>query len=116
MRKPKISAKTARRHKKAAAANTSHWLEVCRSKKRTAMLKRADLGGEADSMPFEQAFSNLAHAYLEDKAPGLREYELGFQVNEFKDGRNPIMSMSKYDYKNDKFLDHYLSLVVKNSQ
>ena len=82
MRKPKISAKTARRHKKAAAANTSHWLEVCRSKKRTTMFKRADLGGEADSMPFEQAFSNLAHAYLEDKAPGLREYELGFQLLE----------------------------------
>ena len=35
------------------------------------------------------------------------EYELGFQVNEFKNGRNPIMSMSKYDYKNHKFLDHY---------
>ena len=35
------------------------------------------------------------------------EYELGFQINEFK-GKNPVMSMSKYDYKNDKFLDHYL--------
>jgi len=82
MRKPTISVKTARRHKKAAAADTSHWLDVCRSKKRTSMLKRADLGGEADSIPFEQAFSNLAHAYLEDKAPGLREYELGFQLLE----------------------------------
>ena len=35
------------------------------------------------------------------------EYELGFQINEFE-GKNPVMSMSKYDYKNDKFLDHYL--------
>lgn len=41
-------------------------------------------------------------------AARFSEYELGFKVNEFKDGRNPIMSMSKYDYKNDKFLDHYL--------
>ena len=41
-------------------------------------------------------------------AARFSEYELGFQINEFKDGRNPIMSMSKYDYKNDKFLDHYL--------
>ena len=32
------------------------------------------------------------------------EYELGFQINEFE-VKNPVMSMSKYDYKNDKFLD-----------
>lgn len=31
-------------------------------------------------MPFEQAFSNLAHAYLKDKAPGLLDYEVGFQL------------------------------------
>ena len=36
------------------------------------------------------------------------EYELGFQINEFKGEKNPIMSMSKYDYVNDKFLSHYL--------
>ena len=30
------------------------------------------------------------------------------RFSEYEDGRNPIMSMSKYDYKNDKFLDHYL--------
>ena len=36
------------------------------------------------------------------------EYELGFQINEFEGKKGPIMSMSKYDYKNDKFLDHYL--------
>ncbi len=36
------------------------------------------------------------------------EYELGFQINVFEDKKNPIMSMSKYDYKNKKFLDHYL--------
>ena len=41
------------------------------------------------------------------------EYELGFQIHE-SDGKNPVMSMSKYDYKNDKFLDHYLC-DVKNT-
>jgi hypothetical protein len=42
--------------------------------------KRADLGGDGQDMPFEQAFSNLAHAYLKDKAPGLLDYEVGFQL------------------------------------
>ena len=32
------------------------------------------------------------------------EYELGFQINEFEGKKDPIMSMSKYDYINDKFL------------
>ena len=41
------------------------------------------------------------------------KYELGFQINEFE-GKNPVMSMSKYDYKNGKFLDHYLC-DVKNT-
>ena len=42
-------------------------------------LKVAALGGEQD-VPFEQAFSNLAHAYLKDKAPSLLDYEVGFQL------------------------------------
>ena len=41
-------------------------------------------------------------------AARFSNYELGFQIHESKDKKNPIMSMSKYDYKNDKFLDHYL--------
>ena len=36
------------------------------------------------------------------------EYELGFQINVFEDDKKPIMSMSKYDYRNDKFLEHYI--------
>lgn len=36
------------------------------------------------------------------------DYELGFQIHEFKGEKKPIMSMSKYDYVNDNFLDHYL--------
>jgi len=44
------------------------------------MTKVADLGGDGSDMPFEQAFSNLAHAYIKDKAPGLLDYEVGFQL------------------------------------
>ena len=36
------------------------------------------------------------------------EYELGFQINVFEDDKKPIMSMSKYDYINNKFLEHYI--------
>ena len=36
----------------------------------------------------------------------LPDYELGFQTTKF-DGVDARMMMSKYDYKNDKFLDHY---------
>ena len=40
--------------------------------------------------------------------PGAPNYELGFQTNEFEGDKNPVMTMSKYDYKSDKSLDHYL--------
>lgn len=46
-----------------------------------SFIKQADIGGEQDA-PFEQAFSNLAHAYLKDKAPSLLDYEVGFQLVE----------------------------------
>ena len=36
------------------------------------------------------------------------EYELGFQINVFEDDKKSIMSMSKYDYRNNKFLEHYI--------
>jgi hypothetical protein len=35
------------------------------------------------------------------------DYELGFQLVVFEGDTKPTMTMSKYDYKNDKFLDHY---------
>jgi hypothetical protein len=52
--------------------------EVVRLQARSRV-KVAAIGGEQD-MPFEQAFSNLAHAYLKDKAPSLLDYEVGFQL------------------------------------
>ena len=35
------------------------------------------------------------------------EYELGFQRIIFAGETKPTITMSKYDYKNDKFLGHY---------
>ena len=35
------------------------------------------------------------------------EYELGFQMILFAGETKPTMTMSKYDFKNKKFLEHY---------
>jgi len=35
------------------------------------------------------------------------DYELGFRMTLFEDDAEPTMTMSKYDYKNKKFLEHY---------
>ena len=35
------------------------------------------------------------------------DYELGFQLIVFEGETEPTMTMSKYDYINDKFLEHY---------
>lgn len=61
--------------------SAKHWLITCRSLRQKGSVKTAELGGSADT-PFEQAFSNLAHSYLRDKAPKLLEYEVGFQLIE----------------------------------
>lgn len=42
-------------------------------------VKLAD-NNDGNDAAFEQAFSNLAHAYLKDRAPGLLDYEVGFQL------------------------------------
>jgi len=35
------------------------------------------------------------------------DYELGFQLVVFEGDTEPTMTLSKYDYKNKKFLEHY---------
>ena len=37
----------------------------------------------------------------------FNDYELGFQMIVFEGDTRPTMTMSKYDYKNKKFLEHY---------
>ena len=36
------------------------------------------------------------------------EYELGFQLVVFEGDTEPTMTLSKYDYKNKRFLEHYM--------
>jgi hypothetical protein len=37
----------------------------------------------------------------------FEDYELGFQMVLFEGETEPTMTMSKYDFKNKKFLEHY---------
>ena len=38
----------------------------------------------------------------------FKDYELGFQKIVFAGDTEPTITMSKYDHKNNKFLDHYV--------
>ena len=42
------------------------------------------------------------------------DYELGFQRIVYQGDTEPTITMSKYDYKNDKFIDHYECNVVRS--
>ena len=44
----------------------------------------------------------------------FKDYELGFQLILFEGEEKPRMTMSKYDFKNNKFIDHYECLVVRS--
>ena len=37
----------------------------------------------------------------------FKDYELGFQMIVFDGDKKPSMTMSKYDFKNNRFLEHY---------
>jgi hypothetical protein len=66
-------------NRKKSAADWKHWLNVLKKHDRSGV-KTAELGGDGKDASFEQAFSNLAHAYLRDKAPTLLDHEIGFQL------------------------------------
>lgn len=61
------------------STETARWLRVM-SSFAAGSVKQAELGGAGNDVSFEQAFSNLAHSYLKDKAPTLLDHELGFQL------------------------------------
>src|SRR6056300_629433 len=42
----------------------------------------------------------------------FKDYELGFQLILFEGEDKPRMTMSKYDFKNNKFLEHYACTAV----
>jgi hypothetical protein len=70
-------------------------LKAIRGLARTG-IKYAEIGGGQD-MPFEQAFSDIAHAYLRDKAPGLQDYEIGFQLIDRNQENTKASLVSKLD-------------------
>ena len=44
----------------------------------------------------------------------FKEYELGFQIILFEGEEKPRIVMSKYDYHNDKFLEHYTCTAISS--
>lgn len=42
--------------------------------------KSATLGGDGSETPFEQSFATIARQHVEDRAPALLDYEVGFQL------------------------------------
>lgn len=46
----------------------------------TKLQKNANFGGPGNDASFEQAFSSITHSYIQDIAPTLLDYELGFQL------------------------------------
>ena len=43
----------------------------------------------------------------------FKDYELGFQIILFEGEEKPRIVMSKYDFKNNKFLEHYACTAVR---
>jgi hypothetical protein len=76
------NAKVARSDKARTPHDATFWLNVCRKHANDpdSLFKQADIGGAGNDVPFAQAFSNLSHAFLRDKAPSLLDHELGFQI------------------------------------
>ena len=44
----------------------------------------------------------------------FKDYELGFQLILFEGEEKPRMTMSKYDFKNNKFLEHYACTAISS--
>ena len=44
----------------------------------------------------------------------FKDYELGFQIILFEGEEKPRMVMSKYDYRNNKFLEHYACTAISS--
>ena len=57
----------------------AHLRQCCLSFNEKSAVKRAAIGGEQEQ-GFEQSFASLAYTYIQDKAPGLLDYLIGFQL------------------------------------
>ena len=56
------------------------FLEVLRGYDRSSYVKVGTLGGDGRDSDFESSFSNIAHAFMRERAPTLQQYEVGFQL------------------------------------
>ena len=61
-------------------------------------------GGDGENDSFEQAFSNLAHAYIQSEAPDLENYELGFQLLERSDDGKRGVGIIGFQINKDSLL------------
>ena len=76
-------------------ATEFHYFDDQKSKFQTIKSSELDIGEDFFTARFE-------------------DYELGFQIILFDGEEKPRMTMSKYDFKNNKFIDHYECLVVRS--
>ena len=74
-------------------ATTFHYFDDKKGKFQTIKTNELDTGKDYFTARFE-------------------DYELGFQIILFEGEEKPRMTMSKYDFKNNKFLEHYACTVV----
>ena len=75
-------------------ATEFHYFDDQKSKFQTIKSSELDIGEDFFTARFE-------------------DYELGFQIILFEHEEKPRMTMSKYDYKKNKFLEHYACTVVQ---
>lgn len=69
---------------------------------RTYTQKLAEIGGsDGNNKEFEQAFSDLAHAYIRESAPTLEQYELGFQLLERSDDGQRAVGITGFKIGNE---------------
>jgi hypothetical protein len=80
--------------RKAHSANTAFWLKkVAAYGFQAGTLAKTAGSAAGNDIPFEQAFSNLAHAYLRDSAPTLLDHELGFQLLDRNEDNNKAIGV-----------------------
>ena len=60
------------------------------------LVKLADSGTNLGDMPFEEAFSNIVHAFISEKCPRLLDYEVGFQLLRRDPKRNRAAAVTAF--------------------
>lgn len=55
-----------------------------------------DISGGGQEVPFEQAFAQIAHVFLQDRAPGLLDHEIGFQLIDKNDDNSKAVGVNVF--------------------